>query len=113
MLVSGPIASSRVGRGSTERTDELVGHLARNHRSVDERAYRTRAPARVARTGAHADELDFPMRGRAQERDRVVRVVTDVGVDPEPHDFLSRGQAPAGARNTARNAPSSSGCANS
>src|SRR5258706_15118292 len=78
--------------------------LARHDVGVDEFPCERGSPLGTAASGAHADELGIGVSARTQERDRVVGVVADVGIDPEAHRQR---------RNTESSAPSRSGCANS
>ena len=103
-FVSGPMASTASGFAALTTCGQLVRVLAGHDRDVDELAGERGPPLGPPAGGAHADEVDVGMRGGAQEGDRVVGIVTDVGVDPEPHAYRLR---------IASSASSSSGYANS
>ena len=103
-FVSGPMASTASGFADRHPLRQLVRVLAGHDVGVDELAGERGPPLGPPAGRAHADEVDVGMRGGAQEGDRVVGIVADVGVDPEPHAY---------PLSIASSASSSSGCANS
>jgi len=107
-LVSGPIATRASGLGSPDRTAQS-GVVASGQRRVDQRAD-TCGPALVVTVDrADPDQVDPGVGSRAEQRNGIVGIVTDVGVDPDPH---REDQAASARPSTARSAPSSVACAN-
>ena len=105
--VHGPMPSS------TSTIGELLGRR-RPGDDVDagqQRARERGAALDVTVDRAHADELGVADCGRAPQRDGVVGIVTDVGVDPEPHQCVRRIASSAGSSTGYRNAkPVASSC---
>ncbi len=76
-----PDEQQRVGGRERVRGRSSGDHVDVRH----ERPCELGAPLDVAVDRADTDELDVGMRRRAQQRDRVVGIVADVGVDPAAH----------------------------